>query len=367
VKIGANELCWCGSSKRYKQCHKLKDVGKILPPEALTSNARRFFKARHCLHPRASKLICGNIGIQSHTLSRKSVLSELINPRSMVFTFFKSNRSSGHITPREVGWREASTFAGFCDIHDKELFAPLDDKKFSNTPEECFLIAYRAICHEFYQKKAAVKATQDMFEKVGIGRSRSNAGRIERNISYLMEGSQVGFEDVREIKVIADQAIITGNYEGWSKTVIHFDGELSIGSVGTPTPQFDLTGSALQVLHEVSSKASRLCLGTVATSTGGALVFVWRQSDSIMEKFVKSLLDRRLEDLPSFCVEVIFNYLENTFFSEKWWVSLVEKQKSYVAQLATNSNPYYFEIPNRVPLNIPWKITEIQHNKPLKN
>jgi hypothetical protein len=72
-------------------------------------------------------------------------------------------------------------------------------------------------------------------------------------------------------------------------------------------------------------------------------VFVWRQSDSIMEKFVKSLLDRRLEDLPSFCVEVIFNYLENTFFSEKWWVSLVEKQKSYVAQLATNSNPYYFE------------------------
>jgi hypothetical protein len=135
-----------------------------------------------------------NLSVETLVFNHTPFQEKVFYPNSLtleawVFTFFKSNRSSGHITPREVGWREASTFAGFCDIHDKELFAPLDDKKFSNTPEECFLIAYRAICHEFYQKKAAVKATQDMFEKVGIGRSRSNAGRIEREY-FLPHGRE---------------------------------------------------------------------------------------------------------------------------------------------------------------------------------
>jgi hypothetical protein len=35
-------------------------------------------------------------------------------------------KNDGVIIPREVGENHASTFMGFCDVHDDQLFAPVE-------------------------------------------------------------------------------------------------------------------------------------------------------------------------------------------------------------------------------------------------
>jgi hypothetical protein len=64
-------------------------------------------------------------------------------------------KDHGVVAPKLVGTRRASTFTGFCSRHDDAIFAPLEKQVFSGTPEQCFLLGYRALTREIYTKDAA--------------------------------------------------------------------------------------------------------------------------------------------------------------------------------------------------------------------
>src|SRR5207248_2893737 len=46
----------------------------------------------------------------------------------------------------------------FCHRHDAELFRPVETTNFSFEPEQIALLGYRVICHDSYQKYAAIAA-----------------------------------------------------------------------------------------------------------------------------------------------------------------------------------------------------------------
>ena len=54
---------------------------------------------------------------------------------------------------------------------------------------------------------------------------------------------------------------------------------------------------------------------------------------------------RRLEQtrLPAFLVQLMFAYLENTYFSEWWWDTLSASQKAHVVGLV-RTEPSYFPV-----------------------
>ena len=62
------------------------------------------------------------------------------------------------VRPRRRGINQATTFFGFCHKHDAELFRPLETTNFTFEPEQIALLGYRAICHDSYQKDAAIDA-----------------------------------------------------------------------------------------------------------------------------------------------------------------------------------------------------------------
>ena len=74
--VGRNKPCWCGSGKKFKKCHYGREREKALPLEALGAELGRFFKTKECLHPNASKDVCGKI-IAAHTLQRKGALERI--------------------------------------------------------------------------------------------------------------------------------------------------------------------------------------------------------------------------------------------------------------------------------------------------
>ncbi|MCD6586075.1 MAG: SEC-C domain-containing protein [Desulfobacteraceae bacterium] len=39
-KLGRNDLCWCGSGKKYKKCHMESDAGKVSRSLASTCTTR---------------------------------------------------------------------------------------------------------------------------------------------------------------------------------------------------------------------------------------------------------------------------------------------------------------------------------------
>jgi hypothetical protein len=282
-----------------------------------------------------------------------------------MLTFFppQLDFSSGypHLQLRRVGWRQASTFTGFCARHDSETFKALETKPFDeNDIEQSFLLGYRALCHEIYTKSALLKSNQAVRRLADRGLSPELQRQIQGIWDIWAAGASKGLAVLESVKAVMDEQILNGNYSGWARAVISFEGDLCVASTGAISPNRDIDGKKLQTLHNIESKVQGMMFGLAATPGGGAAVFVWRESDSAPLDFVRSLLryDRRV--LPSLIVQFMFAHIENTYFSDKWWGGLSQINRSRIETLANISNPYYAEF-RYLPFAklVPWNVTNV--------
>ena len=164
-KIGRNERCWCESGKKFKHCHLDRANQRPLEPW----QAFNIYKQAHsngiCLAPDSWLSACSGKIAKAHTVPKSSSL-KLIARNGHVSSFNPANHpfdENGQLkNPQEVRpelWsiNKASTFSGFCSRHDDAIFAPLEKQAFSGTPEQCFLLGYRAMTRELYAKHAAIR------------------------------------------------------------------------------------------------------------------------------------------------------------------------------------------------------------------
>jgi len=260
----------------------------------------------------------------------------------MFLPFFSQDTDFSAEGPKllKIGWREASTFTGFCSKHDSTTFRPLETREFDGSLQHCFLIGYRALCHEIHQKSRMLQSQQTFLSLVDRGLPLKAQLETQRMGSAQNAGFRKGIEDFGRLKAIMDEQLLQGTYSGWRRTVINFKGPLSVASTGAVSPNRDLDGNELKVLHNPDALAEELLFGIVATEDGGAAVFLCRADDKAPQIFVECLL-RQEGRLCSLIVQFAFAYIENTFFSKGWWDSLSDADRQHLASLAWISNAYY--------------------------
>jgi hypothetical protein len=353
-----NAPCWCGSGKKYKKCHLNREHEKSLPLEALENVLHEAWKHKNCLHPSAAPGVCDAI-VAAHSIQRSRVLDKIVDSKKRVLTFFPLRADlEGRVKVHRVGWKEASTFTGFCAKHDGSTFSPIENVRFSGSEQQCFLLGYRALCHEIYQKTGALKSSPEVRRLIDRGLAPSDQREVQHLFATLAEGQEKGLSNSQNLKGMMDGQLLSENYSGWSRTVIEFKGELCISSTGAINPNRDLEGNRLQDLQE-DLTLETLLFGMAATDDGGAAVFIWPDKEVAPRTFVESLLKNGGDRLPSFLVQFMFAFIENTFFSVRWWDSLSEIQRSHLAALAEIANPYYDTFPFMSSKMVPWKVTNI--------
>jgi SEC-C motif len=353
-QIGRNDRCWCGSGRKFKKCHLHRSNEKRLPFAAIKNEIRQASQGKVCLHPAAGR-DCGRI-INAHTIQRSLVLARIINANNRVLTFYQSLADDdGRFQPRSVGWKEASTFTGFCATHD-HVFAPIETAPFANTPEQRFLVAYRAICHEFYQKEAALRTESTLRDLIDRSMSVSEQRLAQEKLRWQMEGVRGGSKWARACKEQMDRELLAGDFGKLSSFTVSFRGPLCTASTGVVTPANDVKGRALQVLHDSDAEPEVLFFGLIATDGGGTAVCGWRPEHKRVKLFVESLADQGA-NLSSALVQFMFAHIENTFFSEEWWNGLTGEQRATLSRHAANFNPYYCQpVYIDAPL-VPWTVT----------
>lgn len=275
-------------------------------------------------------------------------------------SFYPPKMSDMVATPSRRGWREASTFAGFCDQHDGMTFAPLEHAPFAGTPEQCFLLAYRAQCHELYQKQASARSHEPIRQILDRGTSPDAQRTIQGLQGALGAGVRKGLLEARRNKAGMDTELLCSEYAAWRTMFVLFEGHLAVVSTGCPTPNRMLSGAPLQVLHDETNRFQPLYFAVVrAAGAGGAITFAWRPNDSAPSKFVNELCDRTPDRLPGILAQFMFAYGENTYFSEEWWSSVPETVRRHIARLATMGNPYYAEWHYRDDVELPWRVKHV--------
>ncbi len=359
MSLGRNDECWCGSGAKYKKCHLDRDREKPVPLPAALNLLRGFFKSKQCLHPEASKSSCGKI-INAHTVQRQGALAGIVDDTGHCLTFYPPSVTQ-FPEPQRRGWRDASTFSGFCDRHDSTTFAALETRPFTGDPEQCFLLAYRAECHELYQKQGSVRSHDPLRQIADRGMAPEDQAVVQAMQHAAGAAVAMGLADAEHHKRQMDTDLTGHIFSGYEALFIQFQGPISIVSSGAPTPNRALSGEEICDLADPDAVMPRLYVGVVPWTGGGAVVLVWRPGHSAVERFIGDLRSLRWDELPSVIVQFIFAYIENTYFSAQWWTSLSDAEKAHVRDLATMGDPYYTKWHYRPRLDVPWTVVRVSN------
>lgn len=249
---------------------------------------------------------CGRV-IRAHTLQRSGIIRGLIGADNHVLTFYPiRNDSQGRPRIHRVGWHQASTFFGFCDSHDAILFSDIETEPFVGSERQILLVGYRALCHELYQKEAGKNADSVLRENLDRGLPEFNQRLIQKHRAIVSAGGDTGLRELREVRRVYDGILRSEDYSQLHTTVLWFRGGPCVASTSIVHVDFDLDGNRLQNLDTDPSPIHRLTFGVISTPEGCAFVAAWPAAFRKCDDFIRSLLKRRPDVIPSLLTEFFF-------------------------------------------------------------
>ncbi len=339
--MGRNDPCWCGSGKKYKYCHLNRESETPLPIGAIIDKTSDSSRYHTCLHPEAAPNVCGRIS-SAHTLQRSRVLRAIESPDHHILTFYPMRFENNELKVHRKGLRKAATFDAFCNKHDSSTFAPLESKPFSGSKEQIFLIGYRAVCWELYQKIRALRSYPTTRKFIDRGTPPDLQKFIQKSIAVQNAGFKKGCEEVKKVKTAMDEAYLRKDYSGYDTFRIKIKGPLDIAATGGITPNRTLSGVQLQTLHDIGADIEWLSFGVDIETGGAIIVFLWEANTEAPRRYIEEIQGLSDEELECFIPQYFFAHCENTYFSESWWRKCSKISQSFVRSLMVNENPYYY-------------------------
>lgn len=361
-----NKPCWCGSGKKYKKCHLDRETQAPIQLWEAQQRFKTHYDKGYCLAPEGMQGECGGRIVRAHTVS-KSAGIEPIARAGHVFSFVPSllelNKRGGRITPQLVGVNKVTTFSGFCGRHDKAIFAPLEDQPFSATPEQCFLLGYRALARELFTKRAQLNTHKADLRQADRGSPKAFQRGLQRMAALAQSGIEVGLADLESEKTLYDEMLVSRDHSALRSYVIWFQSSPEVLSSGGWSPGFSLSGQPLQDISDLSARIFPLQHNVFCHEKGGAAVFTWRsEADPIARQFVEEL--DRLDDrvVTNVLVHFLFGVCENLAISPTWWEGLTPSQQdSLVERFSLAISQHALPDPNCIPASTSgygdWKVS----------
>jgi hypothetical protein len=329
-KIGRNDPCWCGSGKKYKKCHIDRDSQEAVRPWEVDAHFRKRSEKGKCLHVGATVgSICGQPAIGSHTVVRK-MLKQIARNGHVYYqgaTIQDLEKTQGRLQIKLIGVNDASVLPIFCEPHDSGAFVPLEQAPFTGSKEQCFLLAYRALCLELAKKKHSVNSVP-VLKGFDRGKALPEQVKIQTMLSALAEAYEASVRDTETHKQKFDTMLLARDYSQLQGYVITFEGTPEILCAGGLFPECDFAGKPLQYLGDLSKTMEQITFSLIATERGGAFVFAWHDSSDNSCRPLAASLDALPDaDLPHAIVRFVFEFCENRYFNPDWWDGADQKTK----------------------------------------
>lgn len=331
IKIGRNKPCWCGSGKKFNICHHEMDKQPQINLYKYQEQRDKIFNEKYCIYPDNSK--CKGKISKAHTIQRNGSLNRIAK-KGHVYQFKSSAaelvKAFKKAPPKLIGTKKATTFTGFCETHDSEIFIPIEQSPFTATDEQCFLLAFRAISRELFIKRATVK-TQPLQRNIDSDRDLFTQYFIQERCSILETSMSKGLEELQNIFDDHYKIYISNNFTKINYVSIFFDCVPELMFCGAISIDFDFKNQMIQDLADFNKPMEILTCNSFATDNGGAVVFSWLDnSHSVSSKFIQSLLEFPKDEIPNAIVRFCFEYCENVAFSPEWWQGLNNEKKETI-------------------------------------
>ena len=336
-----NRLCWCGSGKKYSDCHKNRENENPVTLQEIVDTFKKNFGKEYCLYPEASQSTCSAQIAKAHTVQKNGSLSKIAR-KSHVYGFkhrWGKLEQEGLPTAELIGIGKASTFTGFCSYHDNLLFEPIEKQPFQNSLQQIFLLGYKAISREYFYKKAQFDLIPFMLE-LDKGKSKQEQLYVQDFTQTYGTGIILGLNDLKHHKNMYDQALLTSDFSNVHYYTIFLENTPDLMCSGAVQVEYDFNGVVLQDLATVEI-SEYTTFSLVSTNSGGVAVFSWLGENPICLSLIKSLHSLSDIEIPHAILRFCLDSFENVYVSPNWWESLsIEHQKYLLKRVSYRTEPW---------------------------
>ena len=331
-RLSPEHRCWCGSGRKFKRCHMNRHRQSPLPLSELKEKTE-IGATRLCMHADAPAG-CGKTIVDAHSLQRRGILSSIARDGEVygIDMNIIDLLREGDFRDRPIRIRSASTFSGFCNIHDSDTFRAIETAPFTASADQCFLFGYRALCMELYKKKCTLLWIPQVLDYLDRGRSFVEQHRIQRYFSDFAFGVHAGARDLTQQKALYDEVLRRRAFSEYQAYVIEFGEAPELVATGACQPEFDFDGQILANLDYTDRILNFVTYSLIPVGSGGAFVLGWMANDEPTDALVRSFEQLPDSDVPHAVVRFVCEHCENTYFSPQWWEALADSDRKAIAR-----------------------------------
>ena len=271
--IHDDELCPCGSGKFFSNCCKNKPDSEPnkspKPTEVLLMERMRksLKKRRLCLHP--DQTHCQGGIKEAHALQNHKIISLLASSDNHVIMqdhtkqpiVFADNSFNPIVPFSKVSGNKATTQSCFCDLHDTELFKPIEvgAPAFDPNDEEMkFVYAYKAFIFEYAKQLQLMSIFKESFAE------RPQVFSIPEMVKeYRIQCMRM--EEFEPVKNHFDSEIMLGTHNGIETCVVKIPYQIGFANYAYIAPDFDLNGERVETIDDCR-KMHRLAITVLPES-----------------------------------------------------------------------------------------------------
>lgn len=342
--IHDDELCPCGSGKMFSNCCKNKpDSGPInspKPTEVLLMERMRksLRKRRLCLHPDQTR--CQGDIKEAHALQNHKIISLLASSDNHVMMQDHTKQpiivNDDPLNPvvivpfSKVSGNKATTQSCFCDLHDTELFKPIEAgaPDFDPDNEEMrFVYAYKAFVFEYAKQLQLMSILKETFAE------RPQVSLIPEMVKeYRIQC--IRMEEFEPVKNHFDSEIMSGTHNGIETCVVKIPYQIGFANYAYIAPDFDLNGERIETIDECR-KMHRLAITVLPESNQSYILLSCLSSEEIIyHDFFGQIQESDISKVLFYFNLLLPLFSENLVISEKLWDNHSEKGQFGLVHMA---------------------------------
>lgn len=307
---------------------------------------REKFSHKLCSAPKILHGECSNKIVKAHTVPKSSSLKAIAKDGHVLglkMGLESFQKHDGKLQPEPIGINNASTFTGFCQKHDDQLFSCLEKDIFNKSEEQCFKLAFRSFSREFYTKSALVDM-HEIHANLDKGKPLHRQVEIQEQSFSINMGAQAGAKDNEFHKSKFDQCIEVNDYGDIRALIFEFSEPFPVQVSGSVNPDFDFNNKKLQDLSDFEIVPDLLSFTSFFDGNMGYIVLSWlNHCQKSCETLVKSLLEKPREHISTYLLQYIFSNFENFFISPLWWEKISSEDKFSIIDISHDNVNIFVE------------------------
>lgn len=342
-KIDAYELCPCGSKKKFRFCcyqkarearHKESAESKYTDQRINHMARQNWEKADFKTCMGFDKNECNSVIKGAHSIQNNRFLNRISKDGHVYQIKGEISKQKGPYTIfNRISRNKASTFFGFCDYHDTELFKPIELTEYKEEPIQNFLFAFRASALEYHRKQRFLNNLHDNFKKFPAAMLDPISVNMYRVALLDIQDYE---NDYNQFKTEHEK----GEFENLRTVCKVLEYEVEFTTSSAFTVQYDYNRKQINdIYHDKSDKKMpSIYVSVYPVEDKTIIILSYHLSDKdIYEEYFNQLEGLTNEEIVQHLNYIIIEYTENVYFSPDLVDRMADEQKDSLLRSFSSS------------------------------